>query len=69
MSIETVDDIVTEIANSIGVYGAHDEHCGDGPRTCRCCFESSLASRIRDAVRIETILAKTVGSTTTERAE
>ncbi len=56
MSIETLSDIVEEIANDVRVYGAHDENCGDGPRTCRCCYVASLTSRIKEAVRIEQIL-------------
>jgi hypothetical protein len=61
MAIETVDDLVTQIANWIGVYGAHDPD--DPPAegedcVCRCCFESSMASRIREAVRIENAIAK-----------
>lgn len=56
MAIETLDDIVEEIANTISVYGAHDEHCGDGPKSCRCCYVAELKERIRDAVNVERIL-------------
>lgn len=68
MGIETLDDIVQQIANWIGVYGAH--HPDDAPEdesecACRCCVVSSLTSRIREAVRIETILAKADADPTT----
>jgi hypothetical protein len=54
MAIETLDDILTEIADRIGVYGAHgepeDEPCNP---VCRMCFESDLRSRILAAIEIE----------------
>jgi hypothetical protein len=71
MSIETVNDLVTQIANWIGVYGTHEEI--DLPTigkecACRCCFESIMANRIRLAVKIETILARAEGSETSDEA-
>ncbi len=58
MSIETLDDIVEQIADRLGVYDScDDEKCG-WKSVCRCCFTSSLKERIRDAVRIEDVLEK-----------
>lgn len=65
MPIETLNDIVEEMANRLGVYGtcvANDEHghqvreCLPG-ETCRICFEIGLKSRIHAAVEIERKLA------------
>ena len=65
--IETLDDIITEIADRCGVYGAHgnrdDGEC-EGPRgeisltPCRMCFEEILKTRILNAVEIEIKLGK-----------
>jgi hypothetical protein len=55
--IEQLSDIVEELANKVGVYGAaehHGDECG-----CRVCWTSGLRSRILDAVRIERQLATT----------
>ena len=56
MSIETIEDIVEEIADKIGVYGAC---CGEGHeswRDCRVCFTSGLESRLRSAFNTEYLL-------------
>lgn len=51
MAIETLEDIVEEIMDELGIYGAHDDRCsGD---SCRCCQASGLTDRIRRAVEIE----------------
>lgn len=48
--IETLDDIVEEIANKLNVYGAHV----DGEKLeCRVCFTMGLKMRIKEANRIE----------------
>lgn len=61
MAIETLNDIVEDVANRLGIYGtcvARDEH-GDQVReclpseVCRICFVSDLNERIRNAVEIE----------------
>ncbi len=55
MSLETLSDIVDELADRIGVCGAHDEEndaaCADKP--CRVCWTSELTDRINTAVRLE----------------
>lgn len=51
--IETLDDIVEEIANNIGVYGSHAELAPDGQCECRFCFTSDLKLRIRDAMELD----------------
>ena len=56
MPIETLDDIITEIADLAGIYGAHGE--GEECPPCRACFESQLKSRILEAVAVEQKLAQ-----------
>jgi len=52
MPIETLEDIIEELANSVGVYGAHDdERCAVS--TCRVCWTSGIEQRIREAFDIE----------------
>jgi len=55
MSLEVLSDIVEQLADQIGVYGAHDEDndaaCEDKP--CRVCWTSDLTDRIWAAVRVE----------------
>jgi len=62
MAIETLDDILTEIADRIGIYGAHgDDMGGEGydavtcteRKPCRPCFESNMRDRILAAVEVE----------------
>ena len=52
MSIETLDDIVEEIADSLGVYGVcpGSEDCAGH---CRPEFTANLKSRINAAVDVE----------------
>jgi hypothetical protein len=57
MAIETLDDILEQLADWVGVYGAHDT---DEPRPgfsselhCRVCFTSTLRQRIMGAVTVE----------------
>lgn len=55
MAIETVDDIVEEIMDKLGIYGAHDheeDEAGD-KRPCRCCASSILRDRLDAAYEIE----------------
>jgi len=47
--IETVADIIEDLANKVGKYGAH-EYEGDD---CRVCFTIDLAARIKHAVEVE----------------
>lgn len=57
MPIETVDDIVEEIMDAIGVYGACvDETDGKqckGGKQCRVCASSGLRARLDAAFDIE----------------
>lgn len=65
MAIEVLQDIITELADKLGIYGAHGEEGGEGceaitctpKRPCRMCFESDLRDRILAAVSIEKKLA------------
>ena len=57
--IETLDDIIEELADQVGVYGAgpedgeHSEKCD-----CRICFTVGLRGRIERAVEVEAKLAQ-----------
>ena len=54
MMIETLDDIIEEIADTIGRWGAHFEDHPEGSACeCRMCFTVGLQQRILDAVEIE----------------
>ncbi len=63
MPIETIDDIIEEIADRRGIYGAHgDESDDDTPsrtvtctatKPCRVCWTCGLHDRIVAAVEIE----------------
>lgn len=57
--LENPDELADSIADLVGVYGAHGENdeCPDDPRkTCRICFVSKIASRIRGSVENERLL-------------
>lgn len=66
MAIETLDDVIEEILNAIGVYGAHgdpdDDRAGEIPcegalrSMCRVCASCYLHDRIRKAAEIERLL-------------
>jgi hypothetical protein len=51
--IEQLDDIIEDLANKIGVYGAHPEENTNGHCNCRCCWTSQLRARIEQAVKVE----------------
>lgn len=53
MPIETLDDIVEQVADWVGAYGAHDDA---EKKDCRCCFTQSLRARIESAAEIQSIL-------------
>ena len=61
--IETLDDIIEEIANGMGVYGAHMDlpdgwdGCRPPNHSCRSCWTSYLRDRIERAMEIERKLA------------
>jgi hypothetical protein len=54
MAIETLQDILTELADRLGVYGAHgeDDETECQPQ-CRMCFESDMKERIKAAIEVE----------------
>ncbi len=55
MPLETVEDIIEQLADWIGVYGAHNDEdpcaCADEP--CRVCWTSELRDRLDAAFRLE----------------
>lgn len=62
MAIETLDDVIEEICDALGIYGACDEECDlhDGPysaavliQMCRSHASANLNTRIREAVAVE----------------
>ena len=57
--IETIDDIIEEMADAIGRWGAHfDDHPEGSACECRMCFTVGLKQRILDAVEIENAIEK-----------
>jgi hypothetical protein len=64
MNIETVDELVDQIADWIGVYGCckaaeTNDDCEDtNPCCCRVGFHMVMGERIRNAVHNEEELAK-----------
>lgn len=55
--VETIDDVVSDIANQIGIYGAcSDDEQDDCSGTCRSCFEVQLRERILEAICVEKLL-------------
>lgn len=61
MAIETLDDIIDQLANWVGVYGAHDD-AADWRKPdalhCRVCFTSIMSERITAAVNVEAIMRR-----------
>ena len=49
---ESLSDVIEDIADKCGVWGAHDDESGDHPEECGCriCFTSDLNRRICEAV-------------------
>ena len=72
MAVETLDDVIEEICDAMGVYGAHgdpddsstsrDETPCEGRLRgmCRVCASAYLHKRIRKAAEIERLLNGTV---------
>jgi len=48
--IETLSDVVEQIADWCNVYGVHDDN---EKKPCRCCFTSDLTERINRAVSVD----------------
>lgn len=58
MPIETLDDIVEQLADQVGIYGAHPESNTDyGPCECRCCWTMDLKERLLKASEIQRLLS------------
>lgn len=55
MSIETLDDVIEELLDRLGIYGACGDMCTDR-NPCRCCSEVALKERIMAAVEVEHLL-------------
>lgn len=53
--IETLHELAEEIADLVGVYGAHEEN---EVKRCRVCFTSGLVERIRCASKNEKRLSQ-----------
>jgi hypothetical protein len=63
MPIETLDDIIEEIADRKGVYGVCPDPTGTCSvhknNLCRCCWTAGLRGRIEAAIEIERKLSTT----------
>lgn len=53
--LETLSDIVEQVADEAGIYGAHNDQ---EKRPCRGCWTSDLTDRIWKAVRLEQALER-----------
>lgn len=53
--IEQLDDIVEDLANQVGVYGAHPERELASFERCNCrvCWTSGIKARLHAAVEVE----------------
>lgn len=51
--IATLDDVIEQLADEIGIYGAHAEEFPDSQCECRVCWTMHLRGRIVAAVDIE----------------
>jgi hypothetical protein len=57
--IETLDDIVEDVASGLGIYGACPPGTEQGALCCcRCCYTAALTARIRAAVRVDDALRR-----------
>ena len=57
--IETLDDIIEELADQLGVYGAGPEDDDHSVKCdCRICFTTNLRDRIERAIEVEQKLAQ-----------
>jgi len=59
MPIETLDDIIDELADGLGIYGCggeEDSHKDDCD--CRVCFEVGMRIRIFKAIELEMAIAR-----------
>jgi len=53
--LETPNELAEDMADKLGIYGAHAE---DELRECRVCFVPRMAERIRIAAKNEIFLAE-----------
>ena len=58
MAIETLDDIIEDLADKFGVYGCGSEN--DHPQDCKCrlCFGIYWTDRILRAVEVDRKLGR-----------
>lgn len=64
MARESLIDVIDQLADWVGVYGAHDN---DEPRPrfppemhCRVCFTIAMETRIKAAVDFDAIMARVI---------
>jgi hypothetical protein len=57
MAIETLEDIIEEMADRIGIYGACGSTCTERNR-CRVCWTSNLDDRLMAAFYVHQKLAE-----------
>ena len=55
--VETIEDIVEELADKLGIYGAHDDVCTE-KRLCRVCWVLIMHQRLIDALKNEELLTR-----------
>lgn len=63
MPIETADDIIEELADKLGIYGAHDEDEDPdygGDCSCRCCWTAAMRERLETAFNLDAIMQRVV---------
>jgi hypothetical protein len=70
VSVETLDDVIEEILDACGIYGAHgdpeDDRADETPcegrlrGMCRVCASAYLHERIRRGAEVEKLLSGTV---------
>jgi hypothetical protein len=57
MALETLDDIIEDLADKVGAYGSCNEWEDNPNCSCRVCFTSSLKTRLTLALDVETKIA------------
>lgn len=54
--VELPEDLAESLADSCGIYGAHDEETCNATKFCRVCWTWLMAGRIRGAVENERMM-------------